>query len=201
MLKPIKRLTDHTDMQLCLFLKEGSEEAFSEIYERYWEKLYSFAFNRLRSHETTFELVQEIFESLWKRRSVIEFHTSLSGYLYASMRYLIVHHIKYSKLKESYCQEFVTFHASLEDNSTEDVVALHDLEDALNRSLVELPKRCQEVFKMSRQQNRSIKEIAEELNISHKTVENQLTAALKYLRTSLGEFMTIVFALMCGLID
>lgn len=189
---PINRRLNHSDEELCLLLKEGGEHAFSEIYERYWEKLYRYVFNRMNSPDTAFEITQEIFTSLWSRRKEIVFHTSLSGYLYASIRYLIIRHIKHSKLKSEYVEDFMAFRVSAMDNSTEEQVNLHQLEDAVEKSLQGLPKRCQEIFRMSRMQNKSIQEIAEQLNISKKTVENQLTVALKHLRVSLDEFMMVL---------
>jgi RNA polymerase sigma-70 factor (family 1) len=193
----IKRLTNHSDEELCLLLKQGGEDAFGEIYERYWERLYTFAFHRTHSPDDSFDVTQELFVSLWTRRMDIEFHTSLSGYLYASIRYQIIKNIRSSKLKERYLQDFVAFSPAPVDNSNEETLALHELENTLERSLEGLPKRCQEIFKMSRKQNRSIEEIAKELNISQRTVENQLTIALRHLRVSLGEFIGVIYLLVC----
>jgi RNA polymerase sigma-70 factor (ECF subfamily) len=173
-------------------LKEEGQDAFSEIYERYWEKIYLYSFKRINSKDIAFEITQEIFVSLWVRRNEIEFHTSLSGYLFASARYQIIHYIKSSKLKSDYLLDFVAFRLSLTDNSNEETVNLHELESAVEKGLEGLPKRCQEIFRMSRHDQKSIKEISEQLNISHKTVENQLTFALKHLRVSLQEFMAMV---------
>jgi RNA polymerase sigma factor (sigma-70 family) len=115
----------------------------------------------------------------------------LSGYLFASVRYGIIHYINSSRLREDYCRDFTLFIQSHNDNSNEEKVALHQLEEAIEISIRALPKRCQEIFMMSRYQNLSIKEIAEKLNISHKTVENHLTIALKHLRNSLGDFLLV----------
>ncbi len=174
-------------------LEKGREGAFSEIYERYWEKLYVYAFNRTHSSDIAFEITQDIFVSLWQRRQEVIFHSSLSGYLFASIRYRIIRYIKSSIIREEYCRDYTLYSQSLSDNSNEEKVNLHQLEEAIEKSIRELPKRCQEIFRMSRYQSLSIKEIADKLNISHKTVENQLTLALKHLRKSLGEFM--LFAL------
>ena len=187
----ITRLSNYSDDELCLLLKEKGQDAFSEIYERYWEKLYLYSYRRINSKDIAFEIAQKVFVSLWTRRNEIEFHTSLSGYLYASTRYQIIHYIKNSKLKAEYLLDFVAFHLSSTDNSNEETINLHELERAVEKGLERLPKRCQEIFRMSRQDHKSIQEISEQLNISHKTVENQLTVALKHLRVSLQEFMAV----------
>ncbi len=189
--EPIPRLINYSDDELCLLLKEGGQDVFSEIYERYWEKLYLYSYRRINSKDIAFEITQEIFVSLWARRNEIEFHTSLSGYLYASTRYQIIHYIKSSKLRANYLLDFLAFRLSCADNSNEETVNLHELERAVEKGLELLPKRCQEIFRLSRQDHKSIKEISEQLNISHKTVENQLTVALKHLRVSLQEFMAV----------
>lgn len=119
------------------------------------------------------------------------FQSSLPGYLYASVRYGIIRHIKEDRLREDYCRDFTFFISCHGENSNEEKINLHQLEDAIELSVKELPGRCREIFRMSRYQNMSVKEIAQKLGISHKTVENQLTAALKHLRKSLGEFMLL----------
>ncbi|OFY41773.1 MAG: hypothetical protein A2X18_10650 [Bacteroidetes bacterium GWF2_40_14] len=177
-------------------LEKGREEAFSEIYERYWEKLYVYVFNRTHSADISFEITQDVFVSIWQRRHEVVFHSSLSGYMFASVRYKILRYIKSSIIREEYCRDYTLFSQSLSDNSNEEKVNLHQLEEAIEKNIRELPKRCQEIFRMSRYQNLSIKEIADKLNISHKTVENQLTIALSHLRKSLGEFMLLVLFLI-----
>ena len=83
-------------------LEKGREEAFSEIYERYWEKLYVYVFNRTHSSDAAFEITQDIFVSLWQRRREVIFHSSLSGYLFASVRYRIIRYIKSNRVREDY---------------------------------------------------------------------------------------------------
>ena len=87
-------LIGHSDIQIFALVKEGSTEAFDELYSRYWEKLYNYAFHRVRSKDTAFEMVQDIFVALWSRREVIELHNSLSGYLFASVRFQIINFIR-----------------------------------------------------------------------------------------------------------
>lgn len=186
-----KRLTSLSDEELCCLLKAGNNDAFSEIYERYWEGLYRYAFNKVNFDGDAFDITQEIFVSLWVRRQDIVFHTSLPGYLYTALRYQIIRHIRKSKLRSDYLQDFIAFRMSLADNSIEETVHLHELENAVARGLEGLPKRCQEIFRMSRQEHKTIKEISEQLNLSHKTVENQITTALKHLRVTLDGFVVV----------
>jgi len=173
-------------------MRAGDERAFGEIYDRYADRLYTYVYGRFRSQDISFEITQEIFTSLWARRAEIRLHTSLSGYLFAAARYQMSAHIRQSKMRAAYFEEFEMFCLALPDNSNEETVYLHELEDAVERSLKELPSRCEEIFRMSRQEHLSIPEIAQRLNISNKTVENQLTTALKHLRGALREFMVMI---------
>ncbi len=146
---------------------------------------------RTNSSDAAFEITQDIFVSLWQRRTEIVFNTSLSGYLYASVRYKIIRYINSNRVKEDYYSNFLAYNQLQYDNSNEESVNLRELEVAVEKVIIELPPKCREIFRMSRYQNMSIKEISQKLNISHKTVENQLTKALKHLRISLGEFMIV----------
>lgn len=174
-------------------LKGDGGDAFSEIYERYSERLYKYIYNRTRSHDVAFELSQEIFTNLWERREVIEFHAKLSSFLFSCARNQLVMHIKREQNKEKYYPEFIRFCSSPSQNPTEEVVYVNELQENIKRSLATLPKRCQEIFRLSRQEHRTTKEIAQQLNISQKTVENQLTTALKHLRVFVGELVILLF--------
>jgi RNA polymerase sigma-70 factor (family 1) len=191
-----------TDEDLCRLLQAGDAKVFGEIYERYAERLYRYVFGRFRSHDVSFEITQEIFASLWLRRQELDFHTSLSGYLFSATRYQMSRYLRTSKMREQYFREFETFYATMVDNSSEEAVHLHELEVAVEDSLRQLPRRCEEIFRLSRHEHMTVNEIAQQLNISHKTVENQLTTALKHLRGSLRRFMFITwlgFVFFCGI--
>lgn len=175
-----------TDEELFKQLKESSRPAFDEVYTRYWKKLYAYAYHNLQDKEQALEIVHDIFVMLWERRDVMALQVSLSGYLFAAVRYQIIRYIKNSQRKREYLSDYLRFTPG-EDNSTEEAIHLRDLEKMIEDSLTQLPPRCQEIFRLSRQQHKSIREIATLLNISHRTVENQLTYALKHLRGALGE--------------
>lgn len=188
-------LREYKDNELFELFRAGSREAFDEIYYRYWERLYNYAFHNVQLKDLAFEIVHDIFVSIWTRRESLEVQTSLSGYLFASVRYQIIRQIKSSKQKEEYLKDYTLF-TPVEDNSTEDSIHLQDLEKVIETSLSQLPPRCQEIFRLSRREHKSIREIAVELNISHRTVENQLTHALKHLRLSLGDLF--IMGLLLG---
>lgn len=184
-------LIGHSDIQIFALVKEGSTEAFDELYNRYWEKLYNYAYHRVRSKDAAFEMVQDIFVALWSRREVIELHNSLSGYLFASVRFQIINFIRNSKQRGDYHQDYIRFAASSFDNSNEEYIMMRDLQASLERNIDALPERCREITRLSMLHNWSPDKIATKLQISHRTVENQLTLARKQLKSSLGEYVMV----------
>lgn len=182
----------YDDHQLLSFIAKDDDLAFDEIYERYWSKLYAYAYNRIRIKEICEEIIQDVFVSLWSNRHILVLSAPLSTYLYTAVKYQILNFVKSERVRSAYAESFMKFRDSLFDDSTNEQMNLNDLKLLVEKSIEELPEKCREVFRMSRSQHLSIQEIALQLNISHKTVENHLTKALKHLRGSLGDFMAII---------
>lgn len=162
--------------------------AYEYIYNKYWPLLYAYVYNRLKSKEITEELIQEVFFSLWNRRADIHIQQTLSAYLYTAVKYQIFNYIKADKVRKTYVSSFARYNDLLQDNSNEEYVASADLANAVEKEVSSLPEKCQQVFRMSRHEHRSIHDIADALNISHKTVENHLSKALKHLRLAFREY-------------
>ncbi|MDI9861968.1 RNA polymerase sigma-70 factor [Flectobacillus rhizosphaerae] len=182
-------------MELFSLLQEGKSMAFDEIYERYWSKLYAYAYNRLRDKETCEEIIQEVFVSLWANRKTTKIESSVSGYLYQAVKFQMLNFMKSAEVRNNYLAQFSHFRDQLFDDSNNESIAFNELRMMLEKSMSDLPEKCQEVFRMSRVQHLSIQEIAQQLNISHKTVENHLTKALKHLREDLGDFLILMVVL------
>jgi RNA polymerase sigma-70 factor (ECF subfamily) len=185
----INRVKHLADEQLVVLLREDNEQAFDEIYNRYWSKLFSAAYKRLRSRETAEELVQDLFTSLWANRHKLHIHTSLAAYLFASIKYLVLHHLQKEAVRSNYMQS-MQLHPVSVSNPAEEAVLLNDLQGHLQREVDHLPSKCRSVFELSRYEGQSMKEIAAKLEISEKTVENHIGKALKILKVSLKDFVT-----------
>jgi RNA polymerase sigma-70 factor (family 1) len=183
--------TGYDDLHLLKLTSMDDKRAFDTLYTRYFDRLFRFVYNRIHHKEDTEEILQSLFYSIWMKRATLSISTSVSGYLFGACKKLIIHSMRDEKVRKGYLAQLNIIMRREYDHSTENIIQLHDFERAVEHSILDLPTRCQEIFKMSRQQNRSIPEIAEALTISHKTVENNLTTALKHLRVSLGEFITV----------
>ncbi len=174
-----------SDNELLEMVKNDRVDAFEELYNRHWKKLYAFAFKRIRSKEITEEIVQEFLANLWAGRKNINIKTSFDGYIYTSVRNLVLNCIAKETRRNAYTQ-FVQLFKAETDNSTEQTVYVRDFYYKLQKELSYLPEKCRSVFEMSRHENKSNKEIAEELGISEKTVESHLTKAIRRLRVNLN---------------
>jgi RNA polymerase sigma-70 factor (ECF subfamily) len=172
------------DLQLVHLLNEDSEEAFTEIYQRYAEKLTGFASAKLYSLDDAHDVIHDLFAGLWMERKSLIVHQSLEGYLFTKVRSRIIDKIRKNITREEYAKILVGLKASYEPE-IDQKIAVHELEKSIAQALEELSPRVKEIYRLSRERNLSIKEIADHLQLSEQTVKNQLTAALKHLRQSL----------------
>jgi RNA polymerase sigma-70 factor (family 1) len=176
------------DKELTGLLQANDGHAFTEIYNRYWKKLFSIAANKIKDLDEAEEIVQDIFVSLWNRRGNLSVIDTLSSYLAVSVKYRIIkildkryHHQKYSDYSKD--------RMSLTDNSTEEWIEFEELKSKLSELVAKLPQKCRLAYKLSRESGFSQKKIAAEMGISEKTVEAHLSKALKTLRTRLSQFL------------
>jgi RNA polymerase sigma-70 factor (ECF subfamily) len=173
------------EARMISLLRSGDMQAFKAIYDQYWPKLYGYIFNRTSDREVAEEIVQEVFISLWNKREELQLTHTLSAYLFGAIRYQLLNYIRNCKTRKTYATDFFEYREQLSDNSNEEKIEASNLRQAMEKEISRLPEKCQQIFRMSRHQHLSINDIATLLNISHKTVENQLTKALRQLRTAL----------------
>jgi RNA polymerase sigma-70 factor (family 1) len=172
------------DKELLARLREGDHASFNEIYDRYFAILYNSAYSLLKDSDTSDDIVQEIFIWLWSNR---ERHLTdaLKPYLRAAVKYQVAKMVRHGKVKEAFYQHTVTaYQPNAPDDQSYEV---RELEAIIRSFTTALPARAREVFKLSREENLSNKEIAGQLSISEKTVENQMTINLRKLKLTLGK--------------
>ncbi len=176
-------------------LKLSDDKAFTTLYNKYWFTLYNQARRKLKSNEVAEEIVHDIFLDFWARRKSIEINTSLEAYLYQSVRYSIYKYIKSLKSRDAFIAEMVEEITKNELNFSSYQSEYGELNESLRLSIKNLPARCRQVFELSRLDQLSHKEIAQKLLIDVKTVENQITKAIKVLKISLRDY-TLLLAVM-----
>lgn len=172
------------DNILLDLLKESDQKAFKRLFYSYAEPLKTFIQYFIHNPEVAEELVLDIFTSLWENREHLDIQTSLKAYLFQAARNKVASYFR-SKKDLAYLEEIPDF-----DTAQDDVFSLlevQELSNLLEEAVSLLPERCREIFAKSRYDLLSNKELAENMNISEKTVENQITIALKKIRKFLDE--------------
>jgi RNA polymerase sigma-70 factor (family 1) len=164
-------------------LSKGNLLAFNTLYRAYSSRLYCFALGYLKSEAEAEELVQEVFTIIWEKRSDLREELSFKSFLFTISFNIIRKHFR----TKAYISEYLkTGTGSDQDTQTSQKILYNSLYQYITELVNKLPAMRKEIFIKSRFEGLSIKEISEKLNISHKTVENQLTDALKFIRTNLN---------------
>ncbi len=171
----------YSDNILVSLLAEKDEQAFNEIYRRYWRILFAIASSRLRNAYLAEDIIHDVFASLWKNHKNIHIQ-SLQHYLAASTRYLVFKVIR----KNNTAQRYIELREEdITEFRIENVFHNKQLLEFVTREIDNLPERCRMIFKYSREKGMSNKEIAMEMKITPKTVENQINKAIHHLRFSM----------------
>lgn len=176
-------MRDFSDEQLVVLLTQSNKKAFDAIYERYWKTLYAVAYHQLGTKEEAEDIVHGVFERIWNNRNTLTINC-LKAYLVVSVRHLSINYIK-SQITYRKFQEYLIFQEIHKNFSTEDIVNYTELQRVVNEVLKKLPEKTVEVFRMSRFENKSVREIAAHLSLSEKAVEYHITKSLKFIKEHL----------------
>jgi RNA polymerase sigma-70 factor, ECF subfamily len=181
-------------------LTVGDITAFEMLFRTYYQPLCNYAFTFLQDREDAEEIVQSTFILVWEKRETLAIRASVRPYLYAMVRNACLNVIKHEKIKEKYALEEM----ALGDRSHDSVahtVASNELEYRIKVAMGELPEQCRLVFKLSRFEELKYAEIAEQLNISIKTVENHMGKALRIMREQLKDYLPLIMVLLNGFLN
>ncbi len=170
--------------EIILGLKNSNQSVFDHLFREQYAPLCRYALKIVRNNDIAEEIVQDVFVSIWNRRIELNIETSLNAYLLSSVKYSCYNHLRKKNLtivdtdltKESFTEQFIS------DTKADSQITQEELQQIIQNGIHELPEKCQQIFSLSREIGLSNKEIATELDISIKTVENQMTIALQKLR-------------------
>jgi RNA polymerase sigma-70 factor (family 1) len=179
------------DVLLMGMLREGDRNAFDLLYRRYFTKLYGVVYNRVRSKQVTEEIIQELFFNLWLKRADISIEHTFSSYIFTAVKYMVFKYFRNEGVQRRY-SDYLKVNFAGEKNFTEDAVLYNDLNSRYEHALGQLPAKSAFIFKLSRVQHRSNKEIAEELSITEKAVEYHITKSLSILRNLLKDYYPLL---------
>lgn len=173
------------DKILLSFVQKGKTEAFRALYERYWETLYVHARAMTFCEDTAKDIVQELFVELWDKKENLIIQISLKAYLYRAVRNKVLNTYAQHKIHEKYVSALAQYN-EVGENRTDHLLRENLVKERIDEEISALPGKMRQIFEMSRNENKTHKEIAEELNISDKTVKKQVSNALKILKSKLA---------------
>lgn len=183
------------DIDLWRAIREDNEGAFAELFDRYWSKLYNASYKYLKDRESSEEIVHDIFLNIWDRRKELEIN-SFENFLLKAVRYQIYNRMRAAKLSVVFMGDNTYEDYAWESNTGVDKIKGEEFEQEIDEYLDQLPKRCREIFKMSRIYNLSNQEIATQLGISKRSVENQIAISIKHLRVCLKHIASVIALLI-----
>jgi RNA polymerase sigma-70 factor (family 1) len=183
-----------SDEQLVKQLQQNSEVAFRAIYDRYAQPLFDTAWQKTSRREVAEELVQDLFVTLWVRRTSLQID-HLGAYLFGALRYRVISHLREALAQRSQLLEESA--TPTEVPPAERALAFDEVQHALTAAIARLPEKTRHIFSMSRLEEKTHREIANTLDLSEKAVEYHITQALKSLRISLKEYLPVLA--VCGL--
>ena len=164
-------------------LADDDQSAFSAIFDTYYKDLVMFAFTFTKNSDNAEEAVQEVFVRLWEKRSELKLHGSLKSYLLKSVQNHCLDEIRRRNVREHYAEDKEI--QSLYVNDTEDYILYTDLQNHLDHLLAQMPDEVANTFRMNRFDGLKYQEIAQQLNVSLRTVESRISKALRILHQAL----------------
>jgi len=174
------------DEQLISAIRLGDDKAFRAVYNSYYKLLLGVGINLNKDVDVAKEVVQEVFYQFWKNREAIKDGISLRNYLKRAVINRSINHIKYNSRFVG--DEQLEYHESATDSPLS-MLESNELKKVIDDAVARLPEKARIIFLLKRHEGLSLKEIGDQLDISPKTVENQITRALKILKAEIEPYL------------
>jgi RNA polymerase sigma-70 factor (family 1) len=181
-----------SDPELVGAIRQGDEKAFEQTFRTYYQRLCNYACSLLKDEDESEEVVQTVFLTIWEKREDLEITLSLKSYLYRAVHNHCLNRFKHASVREVHREHTLFFSEQTYESVTETIHAT-ELEERIEKAVQTLPEQCQKAFRLSRFEELKYQEIADQLGISIKTVENQIGKALKLLRVALADYLPALF--------
>lgn len=170
-------------------IKEGDIQSFEKIFRRYYTPLCWYAAGITGQMEVAEEIVEELFYVLWKDREQLHIYQSLKSYLYRAVRNQAIQYCEHLEVRERYREFVLAADTSQSDSNPQEQLEYEELQRLIRNALKKLPERRLRIFQMHRMEGKKYAEIAASLSISIKTVEAEMTKALRLLRKEVENYI------------
>ena len=177
--------TNTSDTVLVEKLRKGDIEAFDVVFEKYGNRLFGFVLKYLKSKEESEELVQDVFLKIWENRKTLKNDSSLKSYLFTITYHDICKSFRKKQLQKKLKEDIGL--STYITRDTEEQIEYHSILEQIEKLIEKLPPKQKEIFKIRWSKGKSSQEIAKEMSISPGTVDNHISASLKYLRKHISE--------------
>lgn len=179
------------ELEIYQAIIKGDQKAFEMIFKTLYQPLCQYAYSFLNDRNEAEEVVQNTFIKMWEKRTELNVQSSLKAYLYSMVRNGSLNRLKHERVKRIHASQQLIVVETARALVDEKVQA-HDLESKIFDAMKALPEQCRLVFQLSRFEELKYQEIADQLQISVKTVENHMGKALKLMREQLKDYLPIV---------
>jgi len=176
-------------------ISAGDELAYEGLFKSFYPELTLYAVRFVQDIDNAEEIVQDIFFNLWNNRSKLNINVSLKSYLYRTVKNTCLNLLKHQKVEHKYKEHF-SRELQIDEMNSDNWMVESELSDKITGAIEKLPPERKKVFVLSRFEELKYKEIAEKLDISIKTVENQMGKALKFLREELKDYLPLLVFLL-----
>jgi RNA polymerase sigma-70 factor (family 1) len=170
----------NSDNALVILLKEGDKVAYTEIYNRYFLLMFRFAYRKLQDEELAKDFVQELFTTLWHKREKVLPEGNLAQFLYIKLRSNILNHYAHQKVETKYIDFLANFANAVADNA-DHKIRESQLKAYIDRQISKLPPQMRKIFRMSREEQLSNREIASKLETTESNISKQIGGAKEIL--------------------
>lgn len=193
-------LKNYSDFELGSLIQKGIKAAFQEFYERYAPRIYQFSLTYLKNDLDAEGLVQDVFLKIWEKREKLDSTKNIKSFIFKIAVNSIYDLIRRRNIEHAF-HDFTSVQENSHANTTWHTVIWEEMQINLDELIKQMPEQRRKIFRMSREKGLSNDEIAKELNLSKRTVENQLYRAIAFLKKHLNTnslFALLFFYLWCG---
>lgn len=192
------------EQELLQLIRDSNYAAFEELHRRYYKSLFILAAKKIGDHDEAYDLMQDMFIELWDKRTAFSISNPLNNYLKNRLWFKLSGYFRAKGFKEKHFKNFAGFleqQQQVAPHFDEMEIREMDLQyeavmEVINKTIEEMPFKMRQVFLMSRSNEYSISEIAEKLNLSPKTVKNQINIALNRIRSATSDTSSSTFELL-----
>lgn len=185
---------ESNDNNLIELIRNGDKRAFDDVFLTHFKSLHAYAFTMIKERDDAEEIVQNVFVRIWTKRTQLKPDGYLKSFLYRSVHNESLNYLKHQKVRSNFNVHYTDSVKNEMGDLNKEIMAT-ELEKNIHSAINDLPEKCRNVFQLSRFDQMKYQEIADALNISIKTVENQMGKALKILRLKVVDFLILIFLL------